>query len=115
MTFGPSHKLRINAVTAAGQPVAISVTHVDGLVLARTIFNHSVNYRSAVLFGHGRLLSDPDYNMRLGSAAPVPLVGHRIGGRIETAGTRTSPVFNPATGETIASTALADAPTVKSS
>lgn len=41
---------------AAGNEVCITVTHVDGLVLARSAFHHSVNYRSAVLFGRGRLL-----------------------------------------------------------
>ena len=40
----------------AGKPVCISVTLLDGLVLARSVFHHSVNYRSAVLFGRGRLL-----------------------------------------------------------
>lgn len=34
----------------------ISVTHLDGLVLARSLFHHSVNYRSVVLFGQGRLV-----------------------------------------------------------
>lgn len=42
------------------QPVAICITHVDGVVLARSIFNHSINYRSAVLFGNGRLITDPE-------------------------------------------------------
>jgi len=36
---------------AEGIPVCITVTHVDGLVLARSAFHHSMNYRSAVLFG----------------------------------------------------------------
>jgi nitroimidazol reductase NimA-like FMN-containing flavoprotein (pyridoxamine 5'-phosphate oxidase superfamily) len=40
----------------AGNPVCISVTLLDGLVLARSVFHHSINYRSAVLFGRGRLL-----------------------------------------------------------
>ncbi len=39
---------------AAGGPVCIEATIVDGLVLARSVFNHSVNYRSVVLFGRGR-------------------------------------------------------------
>jgi nitroimidazol reductase NimA-like FMN-containing flavoprotein (pyridoxamine 5'-phosphate oxidase superfamily) len=34
-----------------GIPACITVTHIDGLVLARSAFNHSVNYRSAMLFG----------------------------------------------------------------
>ncbi len=43
---------------AAGNPVAIAVTLVDGLVLARSVFHSSMNYRSAVLFGRGRLIDD---------------------------------------------------------
>ena len=37
----------------AGGALCITMTHVDGIVLARSIFNHSINYRSAVLFGQG--------------------------------------------------------------
>jgi nitroimidazol reductase NimA-like FMN-containing flavoprotein (pyridoxamine 5'-phosphate oxidase superfamily) len=36
---------------AKGIPMCLSVTHVDGLVLARSAFHHSMNYRSVVLFG----------------------------------------------------------------
>lgn len=43
-----------------GIPVCITVTHVDGLVLARSLFNHSVNYRSVVVFGTARLVPDED-------------------------------------------------------
>jgi len=38
---------------------SITVTHLDGLVLARSAFHHSANYRSAVLFGTVRQLDDP--------------------------------------------------------
>jgi nitroimidazol reductase NimA-like FMN-containing flavoprotein (pyridoxamine 5'-phosphate oxidase superfamily) len=44
----------------AGNPVCITVTHTDGIVLARSVFNHSINYRCAMLYGHGRLITDPD-------------------------------------------------------
>jgi nitroimidazol reductase NimA-like FMN-containing flavoprotein (pyridoxamine 5'-phosphate oxidase superfamily) len=37
-----------------GHPVCVEATIVDGLVLARSVFHHSVNYRSVVLFGRGR-------------------------------------------------------------
>jgi nitroimidazol reductase NimA-like FMN-containing flavoprotein (pyridoxamine 5'-phosphate oxidase superfamily) len=37
---------------ADGIPVCLTVTHVDGLVLARSAFHHSMNYRSAVIFGN---------------------------------------------------------------
>ena len=42
----------------AGHPVCVEATIVDGLVLARSVFHHSVNYRSVVIFGTGRLLKD---------------------------------------------------------
>jgi nitroimidazol reductase NimA-like FMN-containing flavoprotein (pyridoxamine 5'-phosphate oxidase superfamily) len=44
---------------AAGGKVCITVTLVDGLVLARSAFHHSMNYRSVVLFGTGGLVEDP--------------------------------------------------------
>jgi uncharacterized protein len=43
---------------AKGIPVCITVTHLDGLVLARSVFNHSMNYRSVVAFGKTRLVTD---------------------------------------------------------
>jgi nitroimidazol reductase NimA-like FMN-containing flavoprotein (pyridoxamine 5'-phosphate oxidase superfamily) len=39
-----------------GNSVCINVTHVDGIVFARSVFHHSMNYRSAVLFGKGRVV-----------------------------------------------------------
>lgn len=41
-------------------PVCISVTHIDGLVLARSAFHHSVNYRSVVIFGVPEKVEDKD-------------------------------------------------------
>jgi nitroimidazol reductase NimA-like FMN-containing flavoprotein (pyridoxamine 5'-phosphate oxidase superfamily) len=41
-----------------GLPVCVTVSHLDGLVLARCGFNHSVNYRSAMCFGTARIISD---------------------------------------------------------
>lgn len=41
---------------ASGVPVCVTVTLVDGLVLAKSVFNHSVNYRSAVVFGTATLV-----------------------------------------------------------
>jgi len=40
-------------------PLCVTVTHVDGLVLARSAFHHSVNYRSAVILGTARLVDAP--------------------------------------------------------
>ena len=42
----------------SGSALSIAVTHVDGLVLARSVFHHSINYRSAVLFGSGEIIND---------------------------------------------------------
>ncbi|MFT6854739.1 MAG: nitroimidazol reductase NimA-like FMN-containing flavoprotein [Cyclobacteriaceae bacterium] len=38
--------------------VSITITHLDGLVLARSLFNHSFNYRSVVAFGKARSITD---------------------------------------------------------
>ncbi|MFH8472460.1 pyridoxamine 5'-phosphate oxidase family protein [Streptomyces sp. NPDC018000] len=40
--------------------VCVTVTHIDGLVLARSVFEHGVNYRSAMVFGMPRPVTDPD-------------------------------------------------------
>ena len=40
-------------------PVCVTVTLVDGLVLARSVFNHSVNYRCAMVYGLPELVDDP--------------------------------------------------------
>ena len=45
---------------ADGQEVCITVTHLDGLVCARSVFSHSVNYRCAVVFGTARILTGQD-------------------------------------------------------
>jgi nitroimidazol reductase NimA-like FMN-containing flavoprotein (pyridoxamine 5'-phosphate oxidase superfamily) len=42
-----------------GIPVCITVTLLDGLVLARSVFNHSMNYRSVVILGTATLVADP--------------------------------------------------------
>ncbi|MFY9268564.1 MAG: pyridoxamine 5'-phosphate oxidase family protein [Candidatus Manganitrophaceae bacterium] len=39
-----------------GNPLCVSITLLDGIVFARSAFHHSMNYRSAVLFGNGRLI-----------------------------------------------------------
>lgn len=47
-------------MTASGAPVCLTVSLIDGLVLARAAMHHSANYRSAVVIGKGRLVEDPD-------------------------------------------------------
>src|SRR5215831_18484080 len=43
---------------AAGQDVCVTVTLLDGLVCARSVFHHSMNYRSAVVFATARMVTD---------------------------------------------------------
>ena len=45
---------------AEGLPVCLTVTHFDGLVLARSGFHHSVNYRSVMAFGRAGRIDDPE-------------------------------------------------------
>lgn len=44
---------------AIGQEVCVNIAQLDGLVLARSAFHHSVNYRSATLFGQAEAITDP--------------------------------------------------------
>ena len=46
-----SKNSRMLEVFEKGEEICLTVTHVDGIVLARSAFHHSVNYRSAVIFG----------------------------------------------------------------
>ena len=54
---------RMLKTLSGGIPVCVTVTHVDGLVLARSAFHHSVNYRSVVILGTARLVDDPPEKM----------------------------------------------------
>jgi uncharacterized protein len=48
----------------AGIPVCVTVTLLDGLVLARSAFDHSLNYRSVVAFGKARKVVDPEQKIK---------------------------------------------------
>jgi nitroimidazol reductase NimA-like FMN-containing flavoprotein (pyridoxamine 5'-phosphate oxidase superfamily) len=54
--FHGAHASRLLKQAGAGQPMSVAFTLLDGLVLARSVFHHSVNYRSAVIFGTGGLV-----------------------------------------------------------
>ena len=45
---------------AAGSPISVAVTRVDGVVYARSVFHHSMNYASAVIHGTAIVLTDPE-------------------------------------------------------
>jgi uncharacterized protein len=60
-----------------GLPVCLAITHVDGLVLARSAFHHSINYRSVVVHGIARQVVDEAER----AAALDVLVDHVVPGR----------------------------------
>ena len=63
---------------AAGEPISVAITHVDGLVVARSTFDNSMNYRSAVVFGVPEVLADADQ-----ARALDVLVDHLLPGRTQ--------------------------------
>ncbi|MFF2200751.1 pyridoxamine 5'-phosphate oxidase family protein [Streptomyces sp. NPDC058145] len=55
-----SRPLRMTGEADPGLEVCLTVTHVDGLVLARSAFHHSMNYRSVVVHGTAHEVTDPE-------------------------------------------------------
>ena len=72
-----SRPLRMTGRTDPGLPVCLTVTHVDGLVLARSAFHHSINYRSVVVHGIAHEVTDPEEKR----TALDALVDHVVPGR----------------------------------
>ena len=62
---------------ASGAEACVTVTIADGLVLARSAFHHSVNYRSVMLFGRAEAVHDPSEKRR----ALMAIVEHLVPGR----------------------------------
>lgn len=58
--FHGSAASRMLRTIAAGAEVCVTVTLLDGLVLARSAFHHSMNYRSVVILGKARLVTGPE-------------------------------------------------------
>jgi uncharacterized protein len=58
--FHGSAASRTLRTLSGGVPVCVTVTLSDGLVLARSVFNHSMNYRSVVALGKATLIDDPN-------------------------------------------------------
>jgi nitroimidazol reductase NimA-like FMN-containing flavoprotein (pyridoxamine 5'-phosphate oxidase superfamily) len=58
-----ARKARIVKLLGSGAPVCVNVTLLDGIVAARSAFNSSMNYRSAVVFGTGRVIDDEAENL----------------------------------------------------
>ncbi len=55
---------RLMQYIQAGGSVSVAVSLIDGLVIARSVFHHSVNYRSVVLFGQGQLVDTKEGKLR---------------------------------------------------
>ncbi|MEU9270117.1 pyridoxamine 5'-phosphate oxidase family protein [Streptomyces sp. NPDC048251] len=72
-----SRPLRMTGQADPGLPVCLTVTHVDGLVLARSAFHHSINYRSVVVHGIAHDVTDPQEKL----TALDALVDHVVPGR----------------------------------
>jgi nitroimidazol reductase NimA-like FMN-containing flavoprotein (pyridoxamine 5'-phosphate oxidase superfamily) len=68
---------RLLKYVQAGHLVCVTVTLLDGLVLARSVYHHSMNYRSAVVFGRGRLIEAEQEKL----AALEVLTEHILPGR----------------------------------
>lgn len=84
--------------TARRRTVCVTVTELDGLVAARSGFHHSMNYRSAVVIGEARIVTDPDEKAH----ALDLTVDHMIPGRAET--------LRPATRKELAATSVLAVP-----
>ncbi|MEU1667109.1 pyridoxamine 5'-phosphate oxidase family protein [Streptomyces sparsogenes] len=72
-----SRPLRMAGEVDTGLLVCLTVTHVDGLVLTRSAFHHSINYRSVVVHGTAHQVTDPEEKR----SALDALVDHVIPGR----------------------------------
>lgn len=72
-----SQASRMLRTVGQGIDVCLTVTLIDGLVLARSAFHHSMNYRSVVVFGNARVVDDPEEKL----AALRALSEHMIPGR----------------------------------
>jgi len=70
---------RMLKALVTGAPACVTVTLVDGLVLARSAFHHSINYRSVVVVGSASEITDPDEKSRTLDAIVEHIVPGRLG------------------------------------
>ena len=68
---------RMLRTLAEGVDVCVTATLLDGIVLARSVYNHSMNYRSVVVLGRARAVTDADEKL----AALEAVVEHLVPGR----------------------------------
>lgn len=81
---------RIAKALGKGVPVCVEVTHIDGLVLARSAFHSSVNYRSVVIHGLARLVTDTEEKEK----ALTVITDHMAPGRWEETRPTTGKEYN---------------------
>ena len=77
MIHGSAASRMVKAL-AGGAPACVSVTLLDGLVLARSGFHHSMNFRSVVVVGTATEITDPGEKLRALDA----IVEHVVPGRL---------------------------------
>jgi nitroimidazol reductase NimA-like FMN-containing flavoprotein (pyridoxamine 5'-phosphate oxidase superfamily) len=77
MYFHGSAASRMLRGLSDGLPACITVTLTDGLVLARSVFNHSMNYRSVVALGNATLIADPTEKLQALQAFTEKLIPGR--------------------------------------
>jgi uncharacterized protein len=75
--FHGSSASRMLRGLSAGLAVCVTVTLLDGVILARSVFNHSMNYRSVVALGHATLIDDPAEKIRALQAFTEKLIAGR--------------------------------------
>ena len=70
-----SNSMGIARAVRRGSPLSVAVTHIDGLVVARTGFHSSANYRSVVIHGYGEILTGEDQTRALNIIVDVLIPG----------------------------------------
>lgn len=93
IVFHGAKASRLLKYIQAGGQVCVTVTLLDGLVLARSLFEHSMNYRSVVVFGKGRLIEDRAEKL----AALQVISDHMLPGRWDDARQPTEKELNATT------------------
>lgn len=74
---GATGNAMLRSLASGTSEACVTVTLLDGLVLSRSAFHHSVNYRSVMVFGRGEAVTDADEKQR----AVMAIVDHVVPGR----------------------------------
>ncbi len=77
LVFHGAKASRLLKQISSGEEIAVAITILDGLVLARSVYHHSMNYRSVVIFGRGKLIENKSEKLN----ALEAITNHLIPGR----------------------------------